>query len=102
MTKCSFYSGALTFSGRDAEECCNFIQAVKKSAFSQGKQRDQEWMVDFASIHFTGDALEWLIDLDPDVSGNWPLLQRALAETYLSTSAERGMSPDISSEDDMR
>lgn len=74
----------LVFQGRDGKECEAFIRAVKSRAFSTGKQRDYEWMADFASTCFEGDGLRWFCGLDDETQGNWKLLERALLRDFPS------------------
>lgn len=58
---------------------------MKQAAFAKGKQRDPQWMADFASVYFDGEALTWLIEMDMEVAGDWTLLQKALASKYLGS-----------------
>ncbi|KAG8896589.1 hypothetical protein FRB99_008822 [Tulasnella sp. 403] len=72
------------FSGSGGEECEEFISAVRHYAFELGKQRDNQWIADFASTAFSGDALRWFMTLDVTVQGDWRLLAKALLEKYSS------------------
>lgn len=70
------------FLGKDAIEAEAFIRSVKKKALVTGNYRDYEWTASYASTCFAGEALKWLVNLDPEVSGDWILLQRALLDKY--------------------
>jgi len=72
----------LVFRGVDGQECEDFILAVQERAFSEGKQRDGQWVADFASARFTGDALRWFATLDDDAQDNWKQLRKALLLRY--------------------
>ncbi|KAG9043070.1 hypothetical protein FS837_010066 [Tulasnella sp. UAMH 9824] len=72
----------LEFRGQDATECENFIRAISKYAFSQGKQRDDQWIADFVATCMANDALRWWGALDEEVQGSWKLLRRAMLSRY--------------------
>lgn len=73
---------SLEFSGKDSDECDNFISAVMKLAFAQGKQRDDAWIADFVATCLTKDALRWWIKLDEETQGSWKLLRKAMDLEY--------------------
>lgn len=79
-------SAELVFTG--AEPVSDFIRKIKRHAFESEKQRDMEWMADFASLCFADEALRWFAELDPSVAGDWIRLQRALLEKYPDKKAE--------------
>ncbi|KAG8893468.1 hypothetical protein FRB99_001923, partial [Tulasnella sp. 403] len=70
------------FSGNSGEECEDFIQNVRRHAFSQGKLKDKEWVALFASTCFSGRALRWYARLDDPTKESWDLLQAALLEEW--------------------
>lgn len=70
------------FRGKDAAECEEFIAAILKHAFAQGKQRDDQWMADFAATCLANDAIRWWSLLDEEVQGSWKLLRRAMILKY--------------------
>ncbi|KAG8912131.1 hypothetical protein FRC01_005272, partial [Tulasnella sp. 417] len=72
----------LQFRGKDATECEDFISAIVKRAFAQGKQRDDQWMADFAANCMVNDAMRWWSKLDEEVQGSWKLLRRAMLSRY--------------------
>ncbi|KAG8895683.1 TOM (translocase of outer membrane) complex component, partial [Tulasnella sp. 417] len=72
----------LEFSGKDSDECEGFIFAVQRTAFAQGKQRDDAWITDFVASCLTKDALRWWIKLDLETQRNWDLLRRAMDIEY--------------------
>ncbi|KAG9020817.1 hypothetical protein FS837_007873, partial [Tulasnella sp. UAMH 9824] len=76
-------SPTLEFSGKDSDECENFIAAVMRLAFAQGKQRDDAWIADFVASRLTKDALRWWIKLDEETQTSWKLLRRAMDLKYL-------------------
>ncbi|KAG8924956.1 hypothetical protein FRC00_004501 [Tulasnella sp. 408] len=76
-----------TFYGQDADECRQFIQAVRRFGFQQGRQHDDAYMADYAVTCFQGAALDWQMDLDEETNGSWRLLQKALKEKYLPPSS---------------
>ncbi|KAG8920268.1 hypothetical protein FRC01_000848 [Tulasnella sp. 417] len=77
-----YYSGLLQFRGQDATECEDFIRAISKHAFSQGKQRDDQWIADLAATCMANEALRWWGALDEEVQGSWKLLRRAMLSKY--------------------
>lgn len=51
-------------------------------AFQQGKQRDDEWVADFAATCFGGEALEWYVDLDEESQTSWRKLRARLIQRW--------------------
>ncbi|KAG8894122.1 hypothetical protein FRB99_001496, partial [Tulasnella sp. 403] len=72
----------LVFRGIDKKECEDFIEAVRQSAFSQAKQRDNEWIIDLVHRSLAGDALRWHAALPHEIQCDWRLLQRALMTQF--------------------
>lgn len=72
----------IIFEGRDDEPLEPFLRAFKKHAFALGKQRDNDWLADFASVCFDGEALRWFESLDEEVRTDWRVLRPALLERY--------------------
>ncbi|KAG8906555.1 hypothetical protein FRB99_006669 [Tulasnella sp. 403] len=72
----------LRFSGISGVQCEEFIHIVRQRALAAGKQRDNDWIIDFVTPCFIGDALRFHATLDDDVQDNWRLLQRALLQKY--------------------
>ncbi|KAG8943837.1 hypothetical protein FRC04_002460 [Tulasnella sp. 424] len=70
------------FRGTDAKECEEFIAAVVKHAYNQGKLRDDEWIADFAASCFVHDALRWWSWLDEETQGSWKMLRQAMFSRY--------------------
>jgi len=70
------------FRGDDGAECEAFIGAIRKSALEKGRQRDNDWIADFASSCFVGQALRWFETLDDSIQGDWKLLRQAMLERY--------------------
>lgn len=72
----------LEFRGEDSEECHKFISAVLKYAYAQGKQRDDEWVADFAATCFKGEALRWWTGVGPQTQESWKLLRHSMSRKY--------------------
>lgn len=72
----------LEFRGEDSEECNKFISAVLNYAFTQGKQRDDEWVADFVATCFRDDALRWWTGLNPHTQESWKQLRHAMTQYY--------------------
>ncbi|KAG8987883.1 hypothetical protein FRB90_003077 [Tulasnella sp. 427] len=68
--------------GNEAEE---FIQAVRRAAFNENQDRNDEWMARFASTCISGKALRWYESLDDDVQESWKLLRKAILARYPPT-----------------
>ncbi|KAG9031026.1 hypothetical protein FS837_003124 [Tulasnella sp. UAMH 9824] len=75
-------SGVLQFQGKDAQECEEFISAVKKHAYDHGKQRDDEWIADLVATCLTHNALRWWSGLDKGTRGSWERLREAMFSRY--------------------
>ncbi|KAG8988336.1 hypothetical protein FRB90_002819 [Tulasnella sp. 427] len=73
---------SLMFEGRHAVECEDFIGAVQRYTFAQGKPVDDRWVAQFASSCFTRDALRWWSNLDDEVQSSWKLLRKAMLDRY--------------------
>lgn len=56
-----------------------FIQAIRATAWSEGRLRDPAWMADFASPYFSSKALSWQSKLPLEVRQDWFKLETALA-----------------------
>ncbi|KIO30393.1 hypothetical protein M407DRAFT_20465 [Tulasnella calospora MUT 4182] len=72
----------LRFSGPGAKECEEFVAAVIKHAYDQGKPRDDAWIADFAATCLAEDALRWWSGLDEETQGSWKLLRQAMFLKY--------------------
>ncbi|KAG8967567.1 hypothetical protein FRC05_002000 [Tulasnella sp. 425] len=72
----------LEFLGRDAAECETFINAVSRRALAEGKQRDDQWIAEFAASCFTQGALRWCDGLDEQTQCSWKLLRKAMLSRY--------------------
>ncbi|KIO32906.1 hypothetical protein M407DRAFT_18075 [Tulasnella calospora MUT 4182] len=63
-------------------EAEDFIAAIKKCAFRESRQRDNDWLCDFAA---TCIRVRWFAKLemeDPQVVESWKLLQNAILAHY--------------------
>lgn len=66
------------FCGGSGEEAEKFVRAVRDKAVDEGKQKDNEWIVTYASSCLAGEALRWYTYLGSDTQENWKKLQQAL------------------------
>ncbi|KAG8886095.1 hypothetical protein FRB98_001469, partial [Tulasnella sp. 332] len=73
---------SITFQGRETENVTQFLQNVKRIAFSQGCQRDQEWLVDYVETCLADEALEWFIELDDETRFNFDRLRIAMVKRF--------------------
>ncbi|KAG8893961.1 hypothetical protein FRB99_001604, partial [Tulasnella sp. 403] len=81
----------IEFTGIDADDCHDFIRYIRQRAFSEGKDRDYDWMARFAATCFAGDALAWHVSLDEDTQNDWKLLEKALVKHFVE-GGERSIS----------
>ncbi|KAG8871455.1 hypothetical protein FRB97_008669 [Tulasnella sp. 331] len=72
----------LTFEGKDGESVTAFLQSVKRVAFSQGRQRDDEWLVDYLETCLSEEALVWYDELDDGIRGNYKILRSAMLQRF--------------------
>jgi len=79
----------LVFKGTSGEECEEFISAVRRKAFAEGKQLDNQWIAQFAAISFSGKALRWHNGLDEATRQDWGLLEKAMLLEYTSDDKEK-------------
>ncbi|KAG8895025.1 hypothetical protein FRC00_008122, partial [Tulasnella sp. 408] len=77
-----------SFNGVDGLTCHEFIQAIRKQAFNEGKSQDSRWMAEIASFQFSGPALEWFEELEDATQEDWRLLKRAILRQYAPSSHE--------------
>lgn len=72
----------ICFTGTDGLTCHQFIRAIREHSLEVEKQRDDQWIADYASIRFDGEALKWFESLDDDTQTDWKLLRRAILTRY--------------------
>ncbi|KAG9018602.1 hypothetical protein FRB90_011209 [Tulasnella sp. 427] len=72
----------IIFTGGSAEEAEDFIFAIKKRAYANGKHKDNAWIAEYASICFAKKALRWYETLDEETRNDWTLLKRAILDQY--------------------
>lgn len=89
--------GDIIFTGESPEEAEDFIFAIKKRAYSKGKQRDNVWITDFVSVCFAKKALRWYERLDEETQNDWKLLRRAILDEYEETSLPSSTVPTSAS-----
>lgn len=66
------------FHGRNSEEAEKFVHMVFRRARESERQQDNNWIIRYVPTCLAGDALRWYSSLDPEVQGNWRLLQQAI------------------------
>lgn len=67
----------------DDDKVEDFIQCVRRIAFSNNKQLDDVWMAQFAATCFAGPALRWYEGLEYEDQSDWKLLKNKLLENYV-------------------
>ncbi|KAG9020522.1 hypothetical protein FS837_008133, partial [Tulasnella sp. UAMH 9824] len=72
----------LSFDGNEGLSSHELVQQVQRAAFQQGKQRDDEWVADFAATSFSGEALEWYVSLDEETQTSWRKLRAGLIQRW--------------------
>ncbi|KAG8898546.1 hypothetical protein FRC00_002670, partial [Tulasnella sp. 408] len=72
----------LSFDGKEGLSSHDFVQQVQRTAFQQGKQRNDEWVADFAATSFSGEALEWYVGLDEESQTSWRKLRAGLIQRW--------------------
>ncbi|KAG9025642.1 hypothetical protein FRB95_009939 [Tulasnella sp. JGI-2019a] len=83
---------SLIFAGRLGEDVTLFLQCVKRVAFAQGRQRDNEWLVDYAETCLTGKALVWYTTLSKGVRTNFASLRIAMID-HFAAAADIALTP---------
>jgi len=53
------------------------LQRLKKVALFHGRQRDDEWLVDYAEACLTGQALRWFSRLEKETLSSWMAVRNA-------------------------
>ncbi|KAG8993119.1 hypothetical protein FRB94_011048 [Tulasnella sp. JGI-2019a] len=84
----------MSFSG--AEDITVFMQDLQRVAFSQGRQRDDDWRVDYLTTCLTGSALLWYMRLEEDTRYSWMNLSRALLLRFSPIDAQPPSPPAAS------
>ncbi|KAG8888375.1 hypothetical protein FRB98_007770 [Tulasnella sp. 332] len=72
----------ISFGGKDTENVTLFLQSVKRVAFAQGRQRDQEWQVDYVETCLSDKALLWYITLEQKTRSDFHSLRVAMIEHF--------------------
>lgn len=84
------YAGAISlytelpiiFTGTGDLDSVRLISRIRRFAVSQGRSRDEEWLVDFTTSCFQGDAFLWHLGLPASTQENWRELVAALVKKY--------------------
>ncbi|KAG8867564.1 hypothetical protein FRB97_003221, partial [Tulasnella sp. 331] len=72
----------ISFNGNGGEDVTEFLREVKRIALDQGRQRDQEWMIDYVESCLGGSALRWFSKLEEDSLVSWKELRNALLDGF--------------------
>lgn len=72
----------ITFEGKPTEDVTTFLQSVKRVAIAQGRQRDDEWQVDYVESCLAGDALRWFSELEEGTLGSWRTVRNAFLRQF--------------------
>ncbi|KAG8855855.1 GTP-binding protein [Tulasnella sp. 330] len=72
----------ISFNGRDGEEVTEFLRSVKRVALAEGRQRDDQWLMDYTESCLAGPALQWHLYLEDKTLSSWRGLQRALLNRF--------------------
>lgn len=77
-------SGAedFVFYGKNGTECEKFISHVRRNALALGKQRDSQWMADYAASRMESKALRWLSKVPPEGKDTWASLEGQLLKRW--------------------
>lgn len=70
---------ALIFRGSPGEDVTDFLGDVKRVAIVQGRQRDEEWMIDYVESCLRGDAMTWFDSLSVT---NWRSLRSLFLQRF--------------------
>lgn len=71
-----------SFDGNEGLSSHEFVQKVQRTAFQQGKQREDDWVADFVATCLSGEALEWYIGLDEETQTSWRKLRAGLIQRW--------------------
>lgn len=58
--------------------------ASKRVALAEGRQRDEQWLMDYAETCLGGPALSWFLELNDEALRSWKGLQRAMTQRFES------------------
>lgn len=83
----------LTFDGSDTSDVTVLLQNVKRVAFSQGRQHDDQWLMDYTEISLTGTALRWFHELDEQSLHSWRALRGAFLLRFGSYESHLASAP---------
>ncbi|KAG8879015.1 hypothetical protein FRB98_005877, partial [Tulasnella sp. 332] len=73
----------LTFGGAPSEDVTAFLGAVKRIAVVQGRQRDDQWIVDYVESCLRGDAMRWFDGIGSGVTQlEWGPLRRLFLQRF--------------------
>lgn len=85
----------LVFNGNSGAEAERFVVCVQRNARSEGKTRDQQWILDLVDSCMDGNALRWYLKRDPSIRNSWDALQLAILDKWSESgdSSSRAASP---------
>lgn len=73
---------SIIFTGRDAREAEDFIEAIRKLAFREERLHDNVWMANMASAFVRRRAMRWHAGLEAAVQRDWNLLTTAILNEW--------------------
>lgn len=74
--------GELIFKGIDGAELETFMLHVRRLALSEGKQRDEGWLLDVVTANLAEGAMRFFESLEDEQQKDWRSLRKALFEMY--------------------
>ncbi|KAG8916838.1 hypothetical protein FRC01_002842 [Tulasnella sp. 417] len=75
----------ITFGGAPHESSATFVQSIQRTAFQHNRIRDDRWIAEYASTCFSGDALEWFLELEEETQESWKRLRLAFVRRFPQT-----------------
>ncbi|KAG8944830.1 hypothetical protein FRC00_010393, partial [Tulasnella sp. 408] len=71
------------------EDCCRFVEDIRRVALELGLYEDKKWMADYAATRLGGQALLWhALELNGGTRSNWDRLQLAIIERAQGADAD--------------
>ncbi|KIO32029.1 hypothetical protein M407DRAFT_118691 [Tulasnella calospora MUT 4182] len=75
----------ISFGGAAHESSASFVQSIQRTAFQHNRIRDDRWIAEYASTCFSGDALEWFLELEEETQESWKRLRLAFVRRFPQT-----------------
>lgn len=74
--------GEFVFRGIDGAELEAFMLHLRRLALSEGKHRDEDWMLDVVTANLAEGAMRWFETLEDEQQKNWKAFRKALFKEY--------------------